>query len=190
MLVLRSAAVEAVLPLRATRRVGPGATLAHPGVVRHAGAGRRGGRVARGATRGAAVARQGQGGALGGHGGRLPGRVLGRVVVVVGEVGLVGRCVRLAAAGRDAAGWTQAAGVTVAVGAGERQRHDGVDSLGDRKAVLLHLVLGKLTVGCDLDARALQGRGSVRADARRRVEARRTHVLLGVVTVRLGHRDG
>ena len=96
----------------------------------------------------------------------------------------------MAAARRDAAGRTQAAGVTVTICTGEGQRHDGVDSLGHRKAALLHLILRKLAVGCDLDARALQGRGSVWADARGRVVAGRSHVILGVVSVRLGDGDG
>lgn len=67
----------------------------------------------------------------------------------------------MAAAGRDTAGGTQAAGVPVAVSARERQSHDGVDSFGDRKVTLLHLVLRKLAVGCDLDAGALQGGRSI-----------------------------
>lgn len=172
------APVEAVLSL--ARGAWPGTSLAHPVVIRHAGAGGGGGRVARGSTSGAAFARQGQGGALGRHGGRLPRGVLGRVLVVVGEAGLVGGGVRVAAAGGDAAGRTEAAGVAVAVSAGESQRYDGVDPLGHGKAALLHLVLRKLAVSRDLDARALEGRGSVGADARGREVARCPHVILAV----------
>lgn len=73
----------------------------------------------------------------------------------------------MAAAGRDAAGRTEAAGVTVALPTGQGQRHDGVDLLGNRKAALLHLILRKLTVRRDLDARTLQGGSPVWTGARR-----------------------
>lgn len=190
LLVRRPAAVEAVLSLGAARGVGPGTALAHPVFVRHAGAGGGGGRVARGSAGRAALTRQREGGALGGHGGRLPGRVLGGVVVVVGEARLVGGGVGVAAAGGDAAGRAQAGGVAVTVGTGEGQRHDGVDSLGHGEVALLHLVLGKLAVGRDLDAGALQGRGSVRADAGGREVAGRPHVILAVVSQGLRDGDG
>lgn len=115
--------------------------------------------MARGANSG-----EGKRGPLRGHTGGLPGGVLGRIVNVVGEARLVGR-IREPTARRDAAGWTQAAGIPVTIRAGERQRHDGVDSVGNREAALLHVVLRKLTVGRDLDTRTLQGRGAVGSDA-------------------------
>lgn len=96
----------------------------------------------------------------------------------------------MAAAGGDAAGRTEAAGVAVAVGAGEAQRHNGVDPLGHRKAALLHLVLRKLAVSRDLDARALEGRGSIGADAWGREVAHRPHVILAVIAQGLRDRDG
>lgn len=98
-LVCCSTAVEAVLPLRSTGGVGPGATLTHPVLICDTCARGGGGGVARGATREATITWQGEGGALGGHRGGLPGGVLGRVVVVVGEAGLVGGGVGVAAAG-------------------------------------------------------------------------------------------
>lgn len=86
----------------------------------------------------------------------------------------------MAAAGGDAAGRTEAAGVAIAVSTRESQRYNGVDPLGHRKAVLLHFVLRKLAVSRNLDARTLKGRGSIGADARGREVACRPHVILAV----------
>lgn len=61
----------------------------------------------------------------------------------------------MTATGRYAAGWTQAAGVTVTICVGKHQRHNGGDSFGHRKTAFLHLILKKLTIRGDLNSRAL-----------------------------------
>jgi len=168
-------AVQAVLSLphaavvdsaAAGGRVGPGAAgprrpafLGHGSDLRGGG-----GRMARG-RHGTAGVRAGhqRRGAFGGDAGRLPGRVLRGVLVVV-EARLVRGRLRVAAAGGDAARRAQAAGVAVAVAVGQRQSHDGVDApLGAvvLAVALFHLVLGVLAVGRDLDAGAFQSRGPV-----------------------------
>lgn len=101
--------------------------------------------------------------------------------LVVVEAGLVRGRLRVAAAGRDAARGTEAAGVTVALCVGQRQGHNGVDTPLDDLvlgAALLHFVLGVMAVGCDLNSRAFKGRGNIGSQAMGQVIARRCVVFV------------
>lgn len=183
--------IEAVLSLShsapvasaARRGVRPGAAeLGGPAFLSHRSYLRGGGgRMVRGRRKAAGVrARQKRRRALGGDTGRLPGRVLRRGLVVV-EAGLVRGRLGVAAAGRDAAGGAEAAGIAVAICVGQRQGHDGVDTPFDDLvfgAALLHLVLGILAVGCDLNSRAFQGRGNIGSQAMGQVIAGRCMVVV------------
>lgn len=142
----------------ARRRVGPGATrLRRPAFLGHSPDLRGGGWwMVRGSGRASRKWTRQERGRLGRNTGRLPGRVLRGIVVVI-EAGLIRRCLRVTAARWNAACRAEAAGVTIAISIGQSQRHNGVHAPFDDlvlAAALLHLVFRILAVGSNFNARA------------------------------------